>query len=86
MYETETDKQDNILHYVQRYPDNYTLISTILIKRYKILVIQKRWIIKPVNIDSMIFSASNTGYDMNTNENLGSVRQAMNNDLRVQFY
>ena len=34
----------------------------------------------------MIFSASNTGYDMNTNEKLASVRQAMNNDLRVQFY
>ena len=83
MYETATDKQDNILHW---FSVNYTLISTILIKRYKTLVIQKRWIIKLVNIDSMIFSASNTGYDMNTNEKLVSVRQAMNNDLRVQFY
>ena len=71
MYETETNKQDNIPRWI---------------KRYKILVIQKRWIIKLVNIDSMIFSASNTGYDMNTNEKLVSVRQAMNNDLRVQFY
>ena len=83
MYETETNKQDNILHWDSV---NHTLMSTILIKRYKILVIQKRWIIKLVNIDSMIFSASNTGYDMNTNEKLVSVRQAMNNDLRVQFY